>query len=284
MGAKVSIDIEDLLIWAYRQELPKVPAGAIAPSALKPGWSSMSAYGELLAVIDEADIRNRYGVTPDRMANGVPHVDALAVADAVAGLDGLLVEAPEGWWPFADMAAPDAWGEAGQAAVADALARLCVVGEDGARRFKTSPAWLVRKHAMVASVPEWEAEAPEYRTVRGGNGKAKWFMKRLVPQTVNGEIVTYAEHEVDGWCGSRRRPYKGAYHKMELVPSPFYAAMDRAEYEVWHAALAMLAEMLRESLFDHVATGPRRPARPWESAGPQTRILPSLKGLPSKGA
>ncbi len=30
-------------------------------------------------------------------------------------------------------------------------------------------------------------------------------MKRLVPQTVNGEIVTYAEHEVDGWCGSRRR-------------------------------------------------------------------------------
>ena len=285
MAVKVSTDIENLLIWAYRTELPKVPAAAIGPAAHGAGWASMSLFGKLGTVIDDRDVRNVYGVTPDRMATGGPHADALAIDRAVAELDGLHLDVPEGWWPFADMAPADGWGEAGAMAVRHALDRLAVPGEDGGLRFKTPPGWLVRKHAMMGTVPDWEAEPIEYRYVRGDNGgHPKWFMMQRVAQTVNGEIIGYNEHEVDGWCASRRRAYPGAYRKMELVPSPVHAACDRAEYEVWHAALVALSDMLGESLDAHRATGPARAARPWEPDGRQSRILPALRGLVTMGA
>ena len=285
MSVKVSTDIEDLLIWAYRVELPKVPEVPAGPARHAKGWAPMSAFADLLTVIDDRDVRNVYGVTPDRMATGGPHADALAIDRVVAELDGLHLDVPDEWWPFADMAPPDGWGEAGAMAVRHALDRLAVPSEDGGLRFKASPAWLVRRHAMMGTVPDWEAEPIEYRKVRGGDrGHAKWFMMRRVPQTVNGEIIGYNEHEVDGWCASRRRPYPGAYHKMELVPSPVHAACDRAEYEVWHAAMVALAGMLGESLDAHRATGPARAARPWEPEGRQSRILPSLRGLVTMGA
>lgn len=282
---KTTMDIEDLLIWAYRVELPKVPVVPVMPARHAKGWAPMSAFGDLLAVVDDRDVRNVYGVTPDRLATGGPHADALAVDRAVAELDGLHLDVPDGWWPFADMAPADGWGEAGAMAVRHALDRLAVPGEDGGLRFKASPAWLVRKHAMMGTVPDWEAEPIEYRYVRGGDrGHAKWFIKRQVAQTVNGEIIGYVEHEVDGWCPRRRRPFAGAYHKMELVPSPVYAACDRAEYEVWHAALVALKGLLTESLGAHRVTGPKRPPRPWEPDAPQRRILPSLRGSSMTGA
>lgn len=276
---KMSVDIEDLLVWAYRTELPKEQVDPVMPAALRPGWSSMSNFSNLMAVVDERDVRNVYGVTPDRLAESGPHFDALAVDAAVSDLAGMLVDVPDAWWPFADMASPDEWGDLGRQVVADVLSRLCLPGDGGTLCFKTAPAWLVRKHAMMGTVPDWGAEPIEHRSVRGANGKAKWFMKRMVAQTVNGEIIGYVEHEVDGWCGSRRRPYPGAYHKMELAPSPFYVACDRAEYEIWRAALATLADMLGESLVAHRVTGPKRPARPWEPGGAQPRVLPSLRGM-----
>lgn len=284
MAVIVSMDIEDLLIWTYRAELPKVPAVPVGPARHAKGWAPMSAFGDLLAVVDDRDVRNVYGVTPDRLATGGPHADALVVDRAVAELDGLHLDVPADWWPFADMAPADGWGEAGAMAVRHALDRLAVRGEDGGLRFKASPAWLVRKHAMMGTVPDWEAEPIEYRQVRAANGKARWFVMHKVAQTVNGEIIGYAEQEVEGWCGSRRRPFPGAYRKMELVPSPVYAACDRGEYEVWHAALVALAGMLAESLGAHRVTGPKRAARPWEPDGPRGRILPSLRGSSMTGA
>lgn len=277
---KTTMDIEDLLIWAYRVELPKVPAEPVGPERHGAGWASMSQWAKLGTVIDGRDVRNVYGVTPDMTAMDGPHPDALVVDRVVAELDGLHLDVPAGWWPFADMAPADGWGEAGAKAVSDALDRLAVRGEDGGLRFKASPAWLVRKHAMMGTRPDWEAEPIEYRYVRGDNGgHAKWFMKRQVPQIVNGEIIGYVEHEVDGWCASRRRAFPGAYRKMELVPSPVYAACDRAEYEVWHAALVALVGLLAESLDAYRVSGPKRAARPWEPDAPQRRILPSLRGM-----
>lgn len=279
MAVIVSMDVEDLLIWAYRAELPKVPAEPVGPARHGAGWASMSLWAKLGTVIDGPDVRNVFGVTPDMTAMDGPHPDALVVDRAVAELDGLHLDVPPGWWPFADMAPADGWGEAGARAVSDALDRLAVPGEDGGLRFKTLPGWLVRKHAMMGTRPDWEAEPIEYRQVRAANGKARWFVMHKVAQTVNGEIIGHAEHEVDGWCPRRKRPLPGAYRKMELVPSPVYAACDRAEYEVWHAALVALVGLLAESLDTHRVTGPKRAARPWEPDAPQSRILPSLRGV-----
>ncbi|MCS0501391.1 hypothetical protein [Ancylobacter mangrovi] len=280
--AKTDIDIEDLLVWAYRDELPKAQVEPVSFSrGITPGWAGMSKFGKLLAVVDEGDIRNRYGVVPDRSATEGPHADAEAVAQAVEGLENLSLEIPGGWWPFADWASPERWGEAGQLALRDVLDRICVVDESGVRRFKTSPAWLVRKHAMIASAPDWEAEPPTYRTVKTRTGQNAWFVKRTITLPQGGEY----EVEQDGFNPTRRRPYRDAYMKMELVPSPFYAGVDRAEYEVWHAGLTLLAEELGNRLASRFVVGPRRSARPWEQEDvAQGRILQAFSGVSTAGA
>jgi len=273
---KSTIDIEDLLVWAYRTELPKEPVEARTMALeLAKGWDSVSSYGRHLAVIDGPDVRNLFGVTPDRSALVGPHADALAVAHAVEGLAGLTLDVPADWWPFGDMATVEEWGLLGEAVVANALDRMSAVGEDGVRRFKCSAAWLVQKHAMMGTTPVWEAETTVLQWVRE-RGKPKWFVRRLVPQMVHGEIIGTIEVEGDGYCPKAKRPMTGAYQRQELSPSPFGTACDRAEHEVWHAALTLLADELSESLTTKCVTGPRCPARPWLADAPQSRILPSL--------
>lgn len=268
---KTTVDIEDLLVWAYRTELPKAQAdvGALpGPARAAPAWNGVTEMGELGTIID-----NRYGVVPDRTATSDPHPDAIAVAEAVASLMGAELDVPEDWWPFGDLATAEEWGDLGRAVVAQALERVSHVGEDGARRFKGSPAWLVRRYAVMGECPVWETDIePKRRTVRGANGKAAWFVRRLVSVSAGGEM----EVEQDGWSPTRRRPVYGAYQKEELSPSPFPAAIDRAEYEVWHAALTLLAAEIGDTLTSRIVTGPRRPSRPWISGMPQPFVLPCI--------
>ncbi|MBS7699183.1 MULTISPECIES: hypothetical protein [unclassified Chelatococcus] len=88
---KRTMDIETLLRWAYREELPKALGSASGPSdSIRSGWAGISSYAQLLAVIDY----NRYGVLPDLTALDGPHVDAVRVFDAVRALDGCAVEVP----------------------------------------------------------------------------------------------------------------------------------------------------------------------------------------------
>lgn len=270
---KATIDIEDLLVWAYRTELPKaqVDTGRLPlPRLQKPSmWSGSTAVADLGQRVD-----NMWGVVPDQSATGEPHPDAIMVAEAVASLDVTWLDVPEGWWPFGDMAGPEEWGELGAGILADAMERISHVGEDGVRRFKASPAKLVRRYAVMGDCPVWESDiVPKMRTVRTATGQNAWFVMRSIPVEAGGFI----EVEQDGFNPSRRRPYPGAYQKHELSPSPFPVALDRAEYEVWHAALSLLAVELGESgLSEHLVTGPRRPARPWIDGMPQSIVLPCV--------
>ena len=272
---KKTIDIEQLLVWAYREELPKAqrsgPVIASSPG-YRPGWDGVSQFGELMAVVDTVDVRNKYGVTPDYSAQSEPHPDALAVHAATARMEGMTLEVPEGWWPFADMASPEEWGDLGWAVLARALDFVAVIGADGVRQFKGSAAWMVRKHAMMGTAPGWEAEAPQRRMVRGANGRPAWFVRRVIQVVAGGAM----EVEADGYSPVRHRPVYGAYNKWELTPSPFWAACERAEHEVWWSAMAMLAEDLAESLTMYRVTGPNRPARPWEGGRAKPRILQAL--------
>ncbi|MFG1246781.1 hypothetical protein [Xanthobacter flavus] len=271
MGRK-TVDIEALLRWAYREELPKAAAaGSRLVVGFKTGWGGVERFGELLAVIDEPDIRNRYGLVPDGTASTDPHPDAVRVHDAVMALRRCELEVPEDWNPIADMGD---LGPEGAAAVVRGLAGMTIINDKGARVLRRSVARIVIRQAILGGAPDWEGETPE-RHVVCAHGKPQWFRREVV---VTDGAFGPASHEieVDGFNHSRRMPYADAYTKMVLDPDPAPVVQGRAEYELWRGALDLLAEDLAEGLEAHKVLPSDRSARPWEAPDPERRILPSL--------
>ena len=269
------IEIEALLRWAYRDELPKAAAagGDRLAFGFRTGWGGVERYGELLAVVQEPDVRNRYGLIPDG-SDGEPHPDAVAVAAAVERLGGCTFDLPEGWDPLADMGGAGAFGPEGAAAVARGLGALTVVDRSGRTVLRRSPARLVIRHAILGGCPEWEGERPE-RKVEMANGKPLWF-RRVVCVADGAFGPAQYEVEVDGFDHRRRRPHPDAYQRHFLDPDLAMVVTTRAEYEIWRAALDVLADMLR-GLGSRVVIPCDRSRRPWESPDPERRILPSIR-------
>ncbi|MCL8385552.1 hypothetical protein [Xanthobacter aminoxidans] len=271
MGRK-TVDIEALLRWAYREELPKAAAGGSRlVVGFKTGWGGVERFGELLAVIDEPDIRNRYGLVPDGTASTDPHPDAVRVHDAVMALRRCDLEVPEGWAPLSDMGD---LGPEGAAAVVRGLAGMIIINDKGARVLRRSVTRIVIRQAILGGAPEWEGETPE-RHVACIHGKPQWFRREVV---VTDGAFGPASHEieVDGFDHRRRMPYADAYTKMVLDPDPVPVVQGRAEYELWRGALDLLAEDLAGALDAHAVLPSDRSARPWETPDPERRILPSL--------
>ncbi|MFG1414040.1 hypothetical protein V5G24_23345 [Xanthobacter sp. VTT E-85241] len=257
-----TIDIEHLVRWAYCDELPKVGRPTSLVAAIRSGWSSLSRYGELLTVVQEPDILNQWGLVPLEVEGGDPHPDALAVAAAVEDLAKLDVELPEGWNPLTDMGD---LGEEGAEAVRRGLDRLSPLTEEGRRKVRQPLSRLVIRQAILGCAPAWEAGPPVRRVVSGANGKPRWFRQitHLSPGAF-GPVASVVE--IDGFNGSRQRPFPGAYRKFELVPDPAPIVVERGEYELWIAALGCLAETLADQgLSAHLVHHSARPARPWEA-------------------
>ncbi|MEW6121634.1 MAG: hypothetical protein AB1698_03415 [Pseudomonadota bacterium] len=264
------IDIEHLVRWAYRDELPKVARETSLVAALRSGWDSLSRYGELLTVVQESDMTNRWGLVPLDTQDD-PHPDALAVADAVEGLASLEVDLPADWYPLSDLGD---LGPEGFDAVRRGLDRLAPTDGAGRRKVRSSLSRLVIRQAILGAAPAWEAEAPTRRMVCAG-GKPAWFRKLTCTSPgAFGDVQRVVE--VDGFNAARQRPFPGAYRKFELEPDPVMAVIERGEHELWVAALTVLSEMLDGALSAHAPHPPTRPARPWEGQGVQPRILPSL--------
>ena len=258
------IGIEAFLSWAYVEELPKAEASGTAVAGsnfmagLGNGWDAVSQQGELLAEMVNDGRPNQYGVLPIAIDCGPPHPDALAAHAAISALDHWDVGFPGDWNPLADMnlAAADIADCVGRA-----RGRILLTDGKGQVRFRQRPAELVRHHAIMRTAPGWQAKAPVASFVLGQNGKPAWFRKVAVT-----EGVTTAEREVDGFNPKSRRPWHDAYKKMMLTPDPMLAAVDRAEYEVWHAALDEVRRTLATPgvLTGHLIQQSARPARPWE--------------------
>lgn len=255
-----ALDIEDLLRWAYREELPKAGRPLPAPALPQPGWFAVGRYAELLADID----LNEYGVAPLSISGDAPHDDARRVAAAVEGLAALDLDLPADWSPLADMGD---LGQDGAVCCARALARLTHIDADGVRRLKATPGRLVIKHAILGGCPDWRAEAPRRDFVRSaGGGHPQWFVRREIWSTdaFGRDICEEVEAPVSVDERSRRPPV-GAYRKAVLIPDPTDAAVARAEYEVWRAALDVLAADLDGALAEYAPVASRRARRPWET-------------------
>jgi len=281
--AKKKITIEDLLRWAYRDELPKERAGGgcFLPAGFGGAWGGVERFGEILTVVDGGP-ENRYGLAVDFTAVGDPHPDAIRVGDAVKALDGFPLNLPDDWNPIADW--PDL-GPDGVAAVRRAVERETYIDGNGERRFKTALSRLVMRHALMGDAPVWEGEKPQVKTVTGPNGKPRWFRRVQVVadpgDPEQGIMPTYTEVEVDGYNQKRHRPYADAYRKTYLDPDPAETILSRAEWELWCAALDLLTVELEGVLEAHVIIPSERPARPWESGAPLTRKVLESEARPA---
>jgi hypothetical protein len=264
-----TIGIEAFLRWVYREELPKAEApgtgaaftaAAFGAAGFDGGWDAVSRQGDLMAECVSDGRPNSYGVIPLSSWYGAPpHDDAYAAHAAISTLAEMDFGVPSDWAPLGGLGLSP---EEERDAVRRAMPRIASATVDGAWRLRFKPAELIRRHAILGDTPCWEAERPKARFV-SANGKPLWF--RMVSETIRGRAF---EREVDGYNKRAQRPFPGAYRKTVLVPDPAAAAVDRAEYEVWHAALSLLVEMLNEpgKLEAHRLGSMLTPARPWESA------------------
>jgi hypothetical protein len=269
---KKPIEIEKLLAWTFREELPKAGAArALTGIGFGRAHRAVEKFGEYLTLID-CDGINRFGVVSDLMAMEEPDADAIAVFEAVTALDEIEVELPEGWNPLGDM---DGIEAELPGLLARALDKVTVIDAAGARRMKVGPGAIVTRHAIMGDAPCWQADQPERKVVLGAKGTPAWF-RSITVETSDGPMA----QEVDGYDQKGKRPFPGAYRKTFLEPDPLPAALARAEYEVWHSALDYLAAVLDGELERFDVLPSARPSRPWEAAGAEpSRILPNLLAL-----
>ncbi|NEI89522.1 hypothetical protein GR248_01700 [Rhizobium leguminosarum] len=244
------VTIEQLLSWAYSQELCKVGAPmADTGHGFSAAWSMMSEVAALGTLIDRNP--NVYGVIPDYIAAAAdPHPDAVKVGDAVRAMQefGSFDYSGDGTWnPFPEW--DDALGLiAAEVASVDETLRL-----KGERLNGRHVVNLVTRHAILGRGPDWTAEQPTVRMVMK-SGKPAWFVAKKGRDALN-KVYHY---EADGFDKRKQRPMKGAYRKHELSTSIRGAILSRLDWQLWQDAL----HHLHSSLFGRLKSNDLLPFVP----------------------
>jgi hypothetical protein len=236
---KKIIDIEKLLHWAMREELPK--GQAVTASA----WDIVSQYAALGVRVDVS--YGGLGFVP-----GDPHPDAIIVADAIRDLDtearfGHRVEVLP---LFGDLAA----------IAGDAV--------DAVMSATFNPRAIVISKATQGTRPKWQFDEPEPRQVfveaRNARGEVR-PMAVVHGVDADGDLIAMKKNR--GRAFKRDGEYNLAMSPRSPIewcdPAPLSIADARAEYVAWHTALATLADDLAHKLEDHLPTGPTVPMLPW---------------------
>ena len=183
-----AMDVEDLLIWAFRDQKIEMVAERMRPRGLSP--SPESSLAQVLALGTRVDTS---GAGANFLGGVQCHEDAAVIYDAVMTLP------------------PDAW-------------------------------FVIKKHALSATRPDWYPEGPGYWvTPLDRNGKPKRLWRD--PAKQKGDMGPAP----DEFIGIR----------------PATVALGRTTYAMWHAALLDLLDMLNAEMVDHEAIGPEAPAAPW---------------------
>jgi len=268
--------VEDLIAWAWREELPKVPKQS-GPRQMASGWMQTERFGELLSLVDLHGV-NEYGAVPDFSADSWPCRDAQLIGRAVLELDDYALELPEDWRPAPEL---DSFGGLGAKAVSDAWRRM-TVEHDGRQKLRLRPSDIVVHRAVMG----YDAGAMaigdvEQRYEAWGNGEIRWFVRRpmhvIVGQDGDGNDITQLENvEINGWNSKSRRPLPDAYRKPCLDPDPVDAIIARAEHEIWLSALGMVFDQVAHDMTDVVMLPSRVDAQPWRDEAREPRVLPDL--------
>ncbi len=281
------MEIENLLLWAFREELPKKQL-----SVQEMCWDSMAISGPF-GPIDEGISVQRYAYV------GEPHADARIIEKAVDALPLVVID----------------WEESLEAIMGD-LCGLVSVNDltrqtleerptksgwtDGRRHHENSRnppashdlrgksardvllvgsvqvAELVATHARQGTRPKWYSQpATCHPTPSRDPSKAL-----LIGQSGGRNLYSIGSHCPISW-GIKRKDDKYG----DKLITPVMIALARADYIGWWRGLSMLAESL--VLAEHVALPPTAPRLPWFNPEPSAAVFgqrspPKMPALPLK--
>jgi hypothetical protein len=247
---KRSVEIEKLLHWAFRDELPKRQT-----SAAEGIWDRLQQYGYLGGVDGDPG----HGAAQRYAHFGLPHPDAEKIEKAVAALPDLVID----WAVEAETILGDLIG------LVDPRPKprrdTTIVYNDkhrdklGRRSEKVRPipaaprdvmlvrsfrtATLVAVHATKATQPDLISEQPRPQLVTPAHGMKSRAMI------------------LGGECRGKDLYTTGTYCPVRWSPSPTSIAIDRGDYLAWWRGLARLAGTLK--LDAHEALPPAAPEYPW---------------------
>lgn len=255
---KTEIDIETLLLWAFRDELSKRQT-----SAAEGLWDNIQDSGQRGGI----EIDSGGGGAQRYAYIGLPDPDALLIEKAVAGLEDLVIDWPKSFdtiaadlsglisvnsmtgscWQEQPRPTKGRWGPAGDKAL------KAWFGPAGAKpmRYRDRPrdvllvgglrtAVLVTTHAVKGTRPDWFAESPTPSPTPALKG-------------TNPMIV--------GECRARNLYTAGSYCPLQWSPSPLSILDSRGDYVAWHHGLTTLARTVQLEKFTLLP--PKAPQTPW---------------------
>jgi hypothetical protein len=235
MPLRSVLDIEDVLRWTYRDELPKQrhdrdsgPGPYVSP------MFRLCAHGGPI------DNWSREPGMP--IALGEAHPDALAVAEAVKALRAEDIDISG----FARTYGTNPVG-VDVDVIAEAVTSSIVA--------------LVTSRARLGARPV--CSSPETTKQTAINGRVEVFYKVKRELEINGERYAVERDEPIPSTKKRGGYYPtGAFSKISYDPGRVTVYTDQAAYAAWHAALTLLADRL-QGLSSVRPSRPAAPARPW---------------------
>lgn len=249
---KKKIDIEKLVQWAMRDELPKGQAVAASP------WDLIIRFATLGVRVQTGGYQgDGFGFTP-----GAPHEDALAVADAMAalGTEARFNDAAEVAPLFGDLA-----GIAG-----DAIKSIMVASFD--------PRSIVISNATMGTRPKWQFEHPTpYQMFTQERNAREELRSAPLVHGIDADGVAISIRKNRGRKAMREAFDLSMSPRSPLdwqCPAPLHVGECRAEYVAWHGALVSLAGALAGRLKEFEPTMPAAAAMPWITGeAPASRIV-----------
>lgn len=219
-------DIEQLLQWAFRDELPKRMQPAFGPGYVSP----------LARLVDMGvQIQETAGEPGFPAALGEPDPDALVIEAAVLALQHAPID-----WPSTRR---DCIG---------AVGGLLDDNEPTLKHLTIGTPGLVALHAKMRTRPQWDLR-PHPEPMLGKNGKPEIRLRDRSGPAVKGK---------GGPNGVPWYP-TGACSFIEWWPVPRLAAFNRIEYSIWWQALDTLADHLRGGLASFEPLNPAAHPSPW---------------------
>jgi hypothetical protein len=241
MGSgKVALDIERLLQWAYREELPKGYREGHGARAYSGPIFRMAALGV------EVDESREPGFP---LALGPPHPAALTIENVVDGLEDMRLD----------------W-RAARTLILGELAPYVTDNHPRLSHVFFEVGSLIALHARMGNRPVWDL-GPVRLTRINNKGNNKPVVQYLAD---DGALI-------DGRTNGRHYGPM-ARCPLQLEPAGAEIAFARAEYIAWHAGLMKVHHIIRAwNLPDYASLPPRARPEPWITGEePKSRVLPSL--------